>query len=335
MAANKVVKLITNTLKFVFSLLLLIVVIGSLVFLYIFLMATYPPDDFPRTYLFFIAVAAWLVYRTFRKENEEAVQRLQRLHDEEILRDLTARANAHEPDAMFDLGVRILEGVGIKADEKAGVSWIRVAALANDPRACLRLGYAHLLGQHGCLTSNSEALRYFEEAARQGDDEAKLKARQIRRSEVLRKQINASESAWQNYTGFFQRCGSEPEIRLLKDLILAADLKPYNNTLLGKILVIPQAKILTYRVDFLVDNRLVVEVDGESYHCNPTSFEADRLRDQDLILNGYQPIRFTAKQILRDSASAASKVIEVAHGLSVRSTGNVRIPVPDDCGFTI
>jgi len=45
--------------------------------------------------------------------------------------------------------------------------------------------------------------------------------------------------------------------------------------------------------------RLIVEVDGYTYHSHPAAFERDRRRDQQLIAAGYRVIRITWIQ-LRD-----------------------------------
>lgn len=54
------------------------------------------------------------------------------------------------------------------------------------------------------------------------------------------------------------------------------------------------------RVDLLVEDSLVVEIDGWLYHSGRDSFEADRARDRELLLRQTPVMRFTAKQV-RDS----------------------------------
>jgi very-short-patch-repair endonuclease len=73
-----------------------------------------------------------------------------------------------------------------------------------------------------------------------------------------------------------------------------------------------QATILNYRVDFLINRKLIIEVDGKKYHNNEISFEADRYRDQNLMLEGYRIMRFPAKQIYREASSSAIKIIRAA-----------------------
>lgn len=52
------------------------------------------------------------------------------------------------------------------------------------------------------------------------------------------------------------------------------------------------------RVDFLVGSRLVIEVDGRSFHDSASSFEADRRRDAVLSALGFRVLRFSYDQVL-------------------------------------
>lgn len=52
------------------------------------------------------------------------------------------------------------------------------------------------------------------------------------------------------------------------------------------------------RVDFLIGERLVIEVDGAEYHTDPERFEADRRRDAVLSRLGYRVLRFSYRQVM-------------------------------------
>ncbi|MEX2508696.1 MAG: DUF559 domain-containing protein [Homoserinimonas sp.] len=52
------------------------------------------------------------------------------------------------------------------------------------------------------------------------------------------------------------------------------------------------------RVDFLIGDRLVIEVDGAEYHTDPERFEADRRRDAVLSRLGYRVLRFSYRQVM-------------------------------------
>jgi very-short-patch-repair endonuclease len=59
------------------------------------------------------------------------------------------------------------------------------------------------------------------------------------------------------------------------------------------------------RVDFGVEGRLVVEIDGYEYHSGVDEFERDRERDADLLALGYPTVRIPARIILRRPDRAA------------------------------
>jgi len=52
------------------------------------------------------------------------------------------------------------------------------------------------------------------------------------------------------------------------------------------------------RVDFLLGDRLIVEVDGAAFHTGYVQFESDRRRDAALSARGYRVLRFSYRQVL-------------------------------------
>lgn len=54
------------------------------------------------------------------------------------------------------------------------------------------------------------------------------------------------------------------------------------------------------RVDLLVGERVIVEVDGFAYHSEPQRFESDRRRDAMLTAAGYVVIRLSYRQVMFD-----------------------------------
>ena len=50
-------------------------------------------------------------------------------------------------------------------------------------------------------------------------------------------------------------------------------------------------------VDFVLGERLVVEVDGEAFHAGAAEFEHDRARDAQLALWGFVVLRFSYRQV--------------------------------------
>jgi len=69
------------------------------------------------------------------------------------------------------------------------------------------------------------------------------------------------------------------------------------------------------RVDFLWRaERLAVEIDGHPYHRTRQSRERDARRDQLLRLAGYEPLRFTGRQVAREPEWVAEILVALACG---------------------
>jgi very-short-patch-repair endonuclease len=65
-------------------------------------------------------------------------------------------------------------------------------------------------------------------------------------------------------------------------------------------------------VDFLwPDQALIVELDGYRAHGSRSAFEADRARDVELKLLGYQVVRFTWRQLHADRVGVTTTLLEL------------------------
>lgn len=64
------------------------------------------------------------------------------------------------------------------------------------------------------------------------------------------------------------------------------------------------------RVDFLIGEALVIEIDGRAFHDSESAFENDRRRDAELSRQGFRVLRFSYRQITDDWASVAHAVLE-------------------------
>jgi len=62
------------------------------------------------------------------------------------------------------------------------------------------------------------------------------------------------------------------------------------------------------RVDLVIGDRLVLELDGESFHQD---FDKDRARDRALILAGYLPIRVSYRQLMHGWAEVEAQLLEL------------------------
>ncbi len=65
----------------------------------------------------------------------------------------------------------------------------------------------------------------------------------------------------------------------------------------------------SFIADFLwPESRLIVELDGYRAHGTRSAFEADRSRDVELKLRGFEVLRFTWRQLTSEPAHVASTV---------------------------
>jgi len=71
----------------------------------------------------------------------------------------------------------------------------------------------------------------------------------------------------------------------------------------------PQKQIGPYRVDFLVDSRLIVEIDGYLYHrASRQQVINDYKRDRYLTAQGYAVMRFSGYEVWDDAWACVAEV---------------------------
>jgi very-short-patch-repair endonuclease len=70
------------------------------------------------------------------------------------------------------------------------------------------------------------------------------------------------------------------------------------------------------------EQRLIVELDGHSYHRTRAAFERDRIRDETLQLAGYRVLRITARRL----ASEPAAVVATVRSLLERGPGKAEGP---------
>lgn len=81
-----------------------------------------------------------------------------------------------------------------------------------------------------------------------------------------------------------------------------------NQVSMGRLRIYSNYASSQYRADFLVDEKLVVEIDGATYHSSPEAVARDRQRDADMRREGYSILRIPAQVVFRDSAEAVKRV---------------------------
>lgn len=114
-----------------------------------------------------------------------------------------------------------------------------------------------------------------------------------------------------------RKCVESPaEEAFLNIMIDHFDLKPQNRSLQGNGLTLRmQVEALRYRLDFLVDEALVVEIDGAQWHSSPEAMARDKKRDQELVEAGYTVVRIPAKIALYDH----EKAIDLVEGMRAQA----------------
>jgi very-short-patch-repair endonuclease len=63
------------------------------------------------------------------------------------------------------------------------------------------------------------------------------------------------------------------------------------------------------RVDLVIGDRLILELDGFEWHSGVKAFEADRKRDLDLALRGYLVVRVPYRRVVEDWAAVEADLL--------------------------
>jgi very-short-patch-repair endonuclease len=63
------------------------------------------------------------------------------------------------------------------------------------------------------------------------------------------------------------------------------------------------------RVDLLVGDRLIIEVDGKEHHDDPDAFTRDRRRDLAALSRGYATIRLSYRQVMYEWPEAERQIL--------------------------
>jgi very-short-patch-repair endonuclease len=72
------------------------------------------------------------------------------------------------------------------------------------------------------------------------------------------------------------------------------------------------------RVDLLVGEKLVVEVDGREHHSDPAAFERDRVRDARLAALGYRVLHFSYRQVMYNWPAVEAAILVAAGRATLR-----------------
>ena len=129
--------------------------------------------------------------------------------------------------------------------------------------------------------------------------------------------LTADDEDWRRY--FQHHCESPAEVAFLDAMVEAFNLTPEKGRLRGGGLTLQmQVPVLNYRLDFLIDDDLIVEVDGAQWHSSPEAIERDAERDKALAAKGYEILRIPAKVTLYKPDDAIKQVRQARSGWLAR-----------------
>lgn len=116
-------------------------------------------------------------------------------------------------------------------------------------------------------------------------------------------------------------CESPAELAFLDTMVSKFQLREGRDGLQGEQITLKsQVKIGRYRLDFLIDDRVVVEVDGATWHSSSEAVVRDTQRDKFLSGQGFVILRIPAKTVF----NAPDKVIKSVVDARARLDQNIR-----------
>lgn len=81
-----------------------------------------------------------------------------------------------------------------------------------------------------------------------------------------------------------------------------------NQVSIGQLNISSNSVSYQYRADFVIDDKLVVEIDGASYHSSPDAVSRDQQRDADMRREGYSILRLPAQIVFQNPDEALKRV---------------------------
>ena len=112
---------------------------------------------------------------------------------------------------------------------------------------------------------------------------------------------------WKSY--WLPLCESPAETAFLEAMIEAFGLTADKGILRGGGLTLDMQVVMhPYRVDFLVNSWLIVEVDGAAHHSSPEAVASDQARDAFLLAKGYPTLRIPAKVVFSTPGDSVNRV---------------------------
>lgn len=106
----------------------------------------------------------------------------------------------------------------------------------------------------------------------------------------------ADDPHWKTY--FHSSCESPAEIAFVDAVVDGFGLIPHRGKLVsGRLTLDLQVVKGSYRLDFVADDWLIVEIDGAAYHSSAEAVARDRERDEHFKALGYAVLRIPARTV--------------------------------------
>ena len=143
--------------------------------------------------------------------------------------------------------------------------------------------------------------------------------------------ITPDQIRWQSFVE--EHCESPAEISFLRAMIEAFNMNPQNGSLVADGVRLDfQVEEGRYRVDFLANEWLVIEIDGAAYHSSPEAKARDGARDRYFEGRGYSVLRIPAKLVF-ESPHLAVKQVKTALTVGKRTLQSPQSTTVANNGF--
>lgn len=144
---------------------------------------------------------------------------------------------------------------------------------------------------------------------------------------VERAGIQVGDPDWKSR--YLEACESPAESAFLTAMISSFSLQPDNGVLKAPGLTLNmQVEMKPYRLDFLANGWLVIEIDGAAWHSSPEAVARDKARDEFFQSYDYTVLRIPAKVVLSTPQEAVGRVrASLAEGRQISIKPEVPKPV--------
>ena len=159
------------------------------------------------------------------------------------------------------------------------------------------------------LVAELNQKRKIEQEAKAKREKLELEKRIKNRKEKEEQERKRKEEADRLFAAANYYCESPAEIKFLEAAISEFHLAARDGEFSGGGIALKnQVEIGRYRVDFLFNDSVIVEIDGHEYHSGRDAVNRDASRDAELRRKGYRILRIPAYRVFHNAAATISDV---------------------------